>query len=170
MILKFRMLSDEIEDFIRDYEVKDDSDLLQLHDLICADLEYDPSNFCSFFSADSKWNKMQEYTLADMQNEDDGVVALPMEGTLIKEVLAQGVSRLIFVFDLLSARALYLEVADCHPQEDAVSYPAVAYSAGDPPSQTDAESLMSEENPFDDMMEEFSDFEGSEEGGFEDDF
>lgn len=170
MILKFRMLSDEVDDFVRDYEIEDTADMLELHDLICSDLEYDLANFCSFFTANAKWNKLQEYTLADMQDDDEGVVALPMAGTLIRDVLAQGVSRLIFVFDLLSARALYLEVADCHPQEDSAAYPRVSYSAGDPPSQSDAESLMTEADPFHDMMEEFSDFEGSEEEEFGDDF
>lgn len=170
MILKLRMLSDEVEDFVRDYEIEDDSDLLELHDLICSDLEYDPSNFCSFFTANSKWNKMQEYTLVDMEDDDEGVVALPMAGTLLKQVVGDGVKRLIFVFDLLSARSLYLEIVDVYPQEESVRYPRIASASGEPPSQVDAESMMSEENPFDDMMEEFSDFEGSEEEGFGDDF
>lgn len=144
MIFKLRMLSGETDGFVREYEVPESTDLLQLHDLVCGDLGYDPFNFSSFFAADSGWNKLQEYTLEDMQDCDAGIAALPMEGTRLCDVLASGVSRLIFVFDMLSARELFLEVADFKPEE--------------------------ENDPFSDMMEEFADFEGTEDDGFGDDF
>ena len=108
MIFKLRMLSGETDGFVREYEVPESTDLLQLHDLVCGDLGYDPFNFSSFFAADSGWNKLQEYTLEDMQDCDAGIAALPMEGTRLCDVLASGVSRLIFVFDMLSARELFL--------------------------------------------------------------
>lgn len=86
-------------------------------------------------------------------------------------MLASGVSRLIFVFDMLSARELFLEVADFKPEEEAVLYPRVALSVGTPPAQTGAGIEADEENdPFSDMMEEFADFEGTEDDGFGDDF
>ena len=96
MIFKLRMLSGETDGFVREYEVPESTDLLQLHDLVCGDLGYDPFNFSSFFAADSGWNKLQEYTLEDMQDCDAGIAALPMEGTRLCDVLASGVSRLIF--------------------------------------------------------------------------
>ena len=133
MIFKLRMLSGETDGFVREYEVPESTDLLQLHDLVIA--------------------------------------ALPMEGTRLCDVLASGVSRLIFVFDMLSARELFLEVADFKPEEEAVLYPRVALSVGTPPAQTGAGIEADEENdPFSDMMEEFADFEGTEDDGFGDDF
>lgn len=171
MIFKLRMLSGETDGFVREYEVPESTDLLQLHDLVCGDLGYDPFNFSSFFAADSGWNKLQEYTLEDMQDCDAGIAALPMEGTRLCDVLASGVSRLIFVFNMLSARELFLEVADFKPEEEAVLYPRVALSVGTPPAQTGAGIEADEENdPFSDMMEEFADFEGTEDDGFGDDF
>ena len=59
MIFKLRMLSGETDGFVREYEVPESTDLLQLHDLVCGDLGYDPFNFSSFFAADSGWNKLQ---------------------------------------------------------------------------------------------------------------
>ena len=120
MIFKLRMLSGETDGFVREYEVPESTDLLQLHDLVCGDLGYDPFNFSSFFAADSGWNKLQEYTLEDMQDCDAGIAALPMEGTRLCDVLASGVSRLIFVCDMLSARELFLEVAEFEPEDVAV--------------------------------------------------
>lgn len=171
MVFKLRMLSGETDGFVREYEVSESTDLLQLHDLVCGDLSYDPFNFSSFFAADSGWNKLQEYTLEDMQDCDAGIAALPMEGTRLCDVLATGVSRLIFVFDMLSARELFLEVADFKPEEASVRYPRVALSVGTPPAQTGAGIEADEGNdPFSDMMEEFADFEGTEDDGFGDDF
>ncbi len=44
-------------------------------------------------------------------------------------------------------------------------------SVGTPPAQTGAGIEADEENdPFSDMMEEFADFEGTEDDGFGDDF
>ena len=100
------MLSNESDAFVREYEVPDDTDLLRLHNLICGDLGYDPFNFSSFFTADAGWNKLQEYTLGDMQDCDAGIEALPMEGTKLGGLLAAGASRLIFAFDMLSGREL----------------------------------------------------------------
>lgn len=171
-IFKIRVLSDEVDDFVREYEVPVEIDLLGLHDVMCSDLEYDSDNFCSFFAANEKWEKMQEYTLIDMEEEDDdddGVVALPMEGTLLGRVLSEGVRKLIFMFDLFAARSLFVDIADMKEGDEAALYPRVAFAAGDPPSQTDAESLMSDEDPFSDMMSDFDDFEGSEDDTYSDD-
>lgn len=170
MVFKLRMLSDEADDFVREYEVPSGTDLLQLHDFICNDLGYDTADFSSFFSANSKWNKLQEYTLADMQDDECGIEAKPMAGSLLSEIVAGGVSRLIFVFDLFAARSLFLEVTDFKPEEDAVEYPRVSLSAGVAPAQANAGSIASQEDPFGEMMEEFSGFEGAEDDSFGDDF
>ena len=45
MVFKLRMLSGETDGFVREYEVSESTDLLQLHDLVCGDLGYDPFNF-----------------------------------------------------------------------------------------------------------------------------
>ena len=52
MIFKFRMLSDENDNFLREYEVPYDMTLLELHRFICRDLKYDPDNMVSFFLSD----------------------------------------------------------------------------------------------------------------------
>lgn len=170
MVFKLRMLGSESDDFVREYEVADATDLLQLHDLICEDLGYDPFNFSSFFAADSGWNKLQEYTLEDMQDCDAGIAALPMEAVRLSDVLAAEISRLIFVFDMLSARELFLEVIDFKQEAAGAVYPRVVLSAGTPPAQAEGGLEADENDPFSDMMEEFADFEGMEDDGFGDDF
>ena len=49
------MLSGETDGFVREYEVPESTDLLQLHDLVCGDLGYDPFNFSSFFGESTEF-------------------------------------------------------------------------------------------------------------------
>ena len=41
MVFRFRMLSDENDNFVRDYEVLYDTTLLEFHDFILRSLEYE---------------------------------------------------------------------------------------------------------------------------------
>ena len=166
MVFKIRALSDEQDDFVREYEVPADVDLLQLHDFLCNELGYDASGFSSFFAADEAWRKHREYTLMDMADDSFGVDAQPMEGNTLKALIADGHSRLVFVFDQLSGRALYLEIAGLKKAEDDTVYPRTTLAEGNPPAQTDM-LLDEEDDPFGDMMEEFADFEGTEDNGFD---
>ena len=42
MVFRFRMLSDENDRFVRDYEVMYDMTLLDFHNFILSSLEYEP--------------------------------------------------------------------------------------------------------------------------------
>ena len=65
MIYRFRMLTDENDHFVRDFEVQAEATLLDLHEFIIHMLDYDPC-MASFFTADDRWEKRQEYTYMDM--------------------------------------------------------------------------------------------------------
>lgn len=159
VVLRLMMLSDEVDDFRREYEVPVGMDLLELHEFICGDLEYDTSNFCSFFTSNEKWEKGQEYTLFDMKASEEGIVALPMEGATLGQVIPGSRARLIFMFDIFAGRSMFIELVEAGEAEDAVRYPRIAKSEGDPPHQLDAESILTEESPFDEIMEEFAAFD-----------
>ena len=51
MVFRFRMLSDENDNFVRDYEVLYDTTLLDFHNFILRSLEYEDC-MASFFTAD----------------------------------------------------------------------------------------------------------------------
>ena len=55
MIFTWRMLSDEDDNFVRDYEVPYDMNLLDFHKFICEDLGYEDSTVSSFFLSDQMW-------------------------------------------------------------------------------------------------------------------
>ena len=71
MIFTWRMLSDEDDNFVRDYEVPYDMNLLDFHKFICEDLGYEDSTVSSFFLSDQMWERHTEFTLIDMGQDPD---------------------------------------------------------------------------------------------------
>ena len=65
MVFKFRMLSDENDNFVRDLEVPYDMTLRGFHEFLVRILGYEAC-MTSFFTADGQWERLQEYTLLDM--------------------------------------------------------------------------------------------------------
>ena len=65
MIFRFRMLSDENDRFVRDYEVLYDTSLLDFHRFILSSLDYEEC-MASFFTADDRWEKQREFTCMEM--------------------------------------------------------------------------------------------------------
>ena len=66
MVFRFRMLSDENDNFVRDYEVLYDTTLLDFHNFILRSLEYEDC-MASFFTADDRWEKQRTAQLERMK-------------------------------------------------------------------------------------------------------
>lgn len=167
MIFQFRILSDENDAFVRDYRILYNATLLDLHNHICADLRFDPHAMASFFESDRQWNKLSEYTLMDMGIEEEGAAQI-MSGVALNHLISENGDRLIYTFDIFGDRSLYLEMVGAHKSEDGAEYPCTTRSNGNPPAQFDMNALDSNLSVFDDVMEEFADFEGDE--NYDEDF
>lgn len=168
MIFRFRMLSDENDYFIREYEVPYDMDLARFNDFICNDMRFDLDGVTSFFTSNALWEKEREFTRLDMSApgpEDDHEVPVLMENVMLGQVIRQNYDRLIFLFDVFGDRAMYIELIEARKGEDGVNYPRVTLAKADPPHQYRADAGF-----FDDMMSDFDSFEEYGEGDFGDDF
>lgn len=163
MVFKFRALSDDVENFARDYEISEENTLFDLHRLIQADLKYDSSQMASFFSVDHEWNKLREFTLFDLGEEADDLENAPvaMDVVTIKELVKEKNQRLLYVFDIFNDRGLFLEVLEVKKTDPSAVYPFVAFSEGAAPCQI-ADVVDGEESVYDDIMEDFNDFESYE--------
>ena len=94
MVFKFRMLSDENDHFVRDYEVPYDMTLLGFHEFITRSLGYE-EGMSSFFTADKQWNRLREFTLMDMgDNSEDA--PLPMADITLGQLIHNNRDRLIY--------------------------------------------------------------------------
>lgn len=161
MIFRFRMLSDENDRFVRDYEVRYDMTLLEFHRFLLEALEYEEC-MASFFTADDRWEKLREFTLMDMGDGGDGPEM--MERVTLGQIMHRRRDRLIYLFDLFGDRAYYLELTGACEADPAAVYPREIYAEEEVPDQYDPrKNVVSDEgSAFDEMMEGFSDFEGDD--------
>lgn len=164
IIFKFRLLSDEVEDFVRDYEVPFNMTLLEFHEYIRKDLGYSPCEMASFFKSDAEWEKLQEFTLFDMGTDgvdidpDDDIEApVPMSEVKLSLIITQKFDRLIYVFDMLMERNLYIELLESQFRNQEIEYPRTALSEGVPPMQ-----FIDDEDIFKEAMSEFNEFQGDD--------
>ena len=134
MVFKFRLLSDEVKDFVRDVEIRGDQTFFDFHRIIQDDLGYDNSQIASFFLTNSKWEKEREFTLFDMSDGENKSL-VPMDKAILKNYLHDQQQRLIYVFDFFNERSLYIEVTDIQKEILYSDYPAVIFSKGIPPQQ-----------------------------------
>ena len=128
----------------------------------------------SFFTSDAAWSKLQEFTSEDMRFEDDDIdmeelVPMYMEDVILGQIIKEKHQRLLYVFDLLGNRGLYIELMKSF-KDNGEEFPRVGVSVGEAPIQIDEDTVGEEVSEmFDDMYEdefdsgEFEDGYGSEE-------
>ncbi|MEG1611133.1 MAG: hypothetical protein RRZ83_05835 [Alistipes sp.] len=154
MVFQFRMLSDENDRFVRDYDVLYDMTLLEFHNFILQTLEYEDC-VTSFFTADNRWEKLREFTLIDMDEPGENAPEL-MENITLGQVMHKLHDRLIYLFDMFGDRAYYLELMGAYEAEEGAIYPREIYAMEEVPDQYDpSKNVVDEDSIFDNMMEDF---------------
>lgn len=165
MIFKFRMLSDETDGFVRDYEVPYDMNLADFHAYVRESVGYEPEGMASIFLSDAAWGKGREFTAVDMGFEaaDDEQAPVAMEQVSLGQLIHERFGRLLYVFDLFNERRFFIELLEAKFAEEGVEYPRMTASAGDPPPQYAAGTEKADERSmFDEAMDEFGAFEGDD--------
>ncbi len=134
MVYKFRLISNEKEDFIRDFEVRSNQNFYDLHLVIQKNLHYDQSQIASFFICNDHWEKEQEITLFDLSDEPDQKTIV-MDSTRFSDHIHKLKQRMLYVFDVFNERAFFIEVAEIKEDIPGKTYPACTLSKGSPPVQ-----------------------------------
>ncbi len=135
MVFKFRLISAEEKDFIRDIELLSDQTFYDFHHALTLNLHYDKSQIASFFVSNEKWEKFTEITLFDMSEEDYGTKIYVMDQTRLDEFIKTSRQRLLYVFDFFNERLLFVELIDILEKEGDQSYPRITLAEGSPPQQ-----------------------------------
>ena len=130
MVYKFVVLSDEDESFIREFEFLDSNTLLDFHNLIQDELEFDKSQMASFFMTTDNWEKEEEFTLFDM-----GTGSSTMDTAVLEDIIFKKNQKLLYVFDFFNERGLFLEYTGESEEIDGREYPSCTNSKGVPPKQ-----------------------------------
>jgi hypothetical protein len=133
MIFKFTVLSDEVDDFVRVIKIDPEATFLDLQNTILDSVKYEKNQMTSFFICSDDWEKGQEVTLIEMDSssEYDNLV---MESTKLEELIEDEKQKLLFVFDMISERAFFIELSEIIPGKS-VDKPVIVESEGKAPEQ-----------------------------------
>ena len=130
MVYKFVVLSDEDESFVREFEFLDTHTLLDFHNMLQDELEFDKSQMASFFMATDNWEKEEEFTLFDM-----GTGSSTMESAVLEDIIFRKNQKLLYIFDFFNERALFVEYTGEGKEIEGHELPACTNSKGVPPKQ-----------------------------------
>lgn len=111
MIYKFCIVSDEVDNFKREIAIDADDTFLHLRNAILDSVGYTKDQMDSFFICDEDWNKEKEITLTDMDSDSDEDIWI-MEDTPLNELIDDEGQKLLFVFDYMTDRALFMEMKE----------------------------------------------------------
>ncbi len=165
MVLKFRLISDEQDDFIRDIELLDDQTFFHFHDAIQDNLQFDKSQIASFYICNQKWEKEQEITLFEL-SEEEAAKVLVMDNTRIGDHMQTSHDKMLYVYDVFNERLFFIELVEIKKQDSSKSYPHYSFEQGQPPQQVFMDAIF---KPKDDtfMDDEMFDEEDLDRLGFD---
>lgn len=130
MVYKFVVLTDEDDAFIREFEFLDSQTLMEFHNLLQEELEFDKSQMASFYLATDNWEKEEEFTLFDM-----GAGSSTMDDAVLEDILFRKNQKLLYVFDFFNERGLFIEYTGEVEEVEGREYPVCTNSKGVPPKQ-----------------------------------
>src|ERR1035437_715882 len=178
---KFRVIVEDQDDFVRDYEIRSNQTFQEFYNIIRQTVTLQGNELSSFFICDSKWRKRKEVTLLDMQDEtiadpmiedDDDefrkpVKKLPtftMENARIKDFIEDPAQRILLEYDFLNPTVFFIELFKIFDAVSGVEYPRCVKKEGElifPFRMTDHSLPLPDED--DDIPTEYDDEEESSE-------
>ena len=138
MVYKFCVLSDEVDDFRREIEIDADATFLDLNKVLLKSCNYKSDLMTSFYICDEYWDKHQEITAVDM-NDDPKADPIPlMEKTHISDMISEeeatNKAKLLFLFDTMCDRCLFMQVREVIEHKHLLE-PVVVVNKGKAPKQ-----------------------------------
>ena len=135
MVYKFRIISDEVDDFFREIKIDSEASFYKLHEAILKSAGYKDDQMTSFFICDDDWEKETEITLEDMGNDSSEEDSYIMKDTPLSELLEDEKQKMIYVFDPLAERVFFIELSEIITGQD-LKKAVCSRKAGMAPPQT----------------------------------
>ncbi|MDR3117843.1 MAG: plasmid pRiA4b ORF-3 family protein [Mediterranea sp.] len=111
MIYRFTIISDEVDNFIREIQIDPEATFFDFHKAILKSTNYRDDQMTSFFICDSDWKKEQEVTLEEM-NVNSEVDSWIMSETILNELIEDEKQKLLYVFDNMTERCFFIELSE----------------------------------------------------------
>ena len=111
MIYRFTIISDEVDDFVREIQIDPEATFFDLHDAILKAANYTNDQMTSFFICDDDWEKEKEITLEEMDNNPE-MDSWIMKETRLNELIEDEKQKLLYVFDYMTERCFFIELSE----------------------------------------------------------
>ena len=135
MVYRFTIISDEVDNFLREIQIDPDATFLDFHKAILESVGYHEGELASFFVCDDEWNKDIEVTLEEMDTDadtDSYIMADTRIGKLVDEDTYQ---KLIYVFDYMTDRCFFIKLMEVITGKN-LDQAVCTKSRGEAPAQT----------------------------------
>ena len=168
---KFKVLFDEVENFERSIEILATDNFESFHQILYNSIGLKGHELASFSICDAKWNKKQEITLIDMQDERESETPnyedneefstssnLPkyiMKDAVLKDFIIDPHQHIMYEYDFISPKVFYIELLKTLPAKENEEYPRCTFSEGALPKSD--EHVISDDSEVDfinDLLEE----------------
>ena len=179
---KFKVLFDEVENFERNIEILSSDNFESFHQILYRSIGLTGNELASFSICDAKWNKRQEITLIDMQ--DDSKTETPvyeeeeefstssnipkyiMKDAVLKDFITDPHQYIIYEYDFINPKVFYLELLKTFPvKEENAEFPRCTLSEGTLPKSDEPDSSGHLEE---DLIDDF--FDDIDEDDYDEDF
>jgi len=124
---RFRIQSDENEDFVMDVELKANQTFFDFHNAIKQFCNISSNEFASFFICDDKWRKKTEITLVEMEveekNTEEKKVIKEMKDIVLNSVIINPHQKFIYIYDFLNVYTFYIELTHIKEANEKDTYP-----------------------------------------------
>ena len=175
---KFRMILEDQDDFVRDYEIRSNQSFLELYNIIRQTVTLRGNELASFYICDSKWRKKKEITLLDMKDENTSennyedeedefrkpVKKLPsftMENAKIRDFIEDPAQRILFEYDFLNPTVFFIELFKIFDSKEGDVYPKCVKQEGELilPYQLTDQTIPLPDDDEDELLSEFDEDE-----------
>lgn len=175
-VYKFRLLFDEVEDFVRDYEILSNQTFEDFHNIIVKTINgLNNLELASFYTTDRKWEKTQEITLIDMSDNEAPEENRPliMSNAILSNFIDDPHQRMIYEYDFLLLKTFYIELLKVTEENPKITYPICTHSVGELPkaiTNIQPDTLLEENTEILEENDQDTFFDEGDLEGFSEDF
>ncbi len=112
MVYRFTIISNEVEDFIREIKIDAEANFYDFHQAILKSCHYTESAPTSFFICNEDWEQELEVMLEDLGTSRSDEDLYLMKKTRLSELLEDEKQRLVYIFDPLDNRMFFIELTE----------------------------------------------------------
>jgi len=141
LIYRFKIVNDDNDNFYREIEIKPGNTFEDFHKLLVDCIKLSPGEIASFYICDSKWNKLQEISLCNMEepeedesetlSETDKKKVVMMSDVKLKECINDPNQRMIYIYDFFKMYTFYIELSKITEGSEKTIYPRCTKSVSE---------------------------------------